>query len=114
MLQKWHNYSSVTLEMKGIGFETISVVAIFAGLRTRDYVHRVTPLRFRRPTGESHRVRKIRRVYRDQKGDKIFVHFVVETESSRSFDIVYDPRMSVWKLVLEVDQELLFDRVYRG
>ena len=100
--------------MNGIGFETINVLAVFAGLRTQDYVHRVTPLKFRRATGESHRINKIRRVYRDQKGDKIFVHFVVETESSRHFDIVYDPRLSVWKLVLEVDQDLLFERAYRA
>jgi hypothetical protein len=99
--------------MKRAGFETIIVLAVFAGLRSHDSVHRVTPLRFRRATEEVQRIRKIRRVYRDQNGDKILVHFVVETETSRYFDIVYDPKLSVWKLVLEVDQELLFDRVHR-
>ncbi len=90
-------------------FERIHVLAVFAGKQSRDYVYRVTPLRFRRASGERHRIRKIRRVYRDQKGARVYVHFVVETEESRFFDLVFDPNASIWKLILEVDSSAMIE-----
>jgi len=89
--------------MNGGAPEKINVLAVFSGLRNRDYVHRVTPLRFRRTDGSVHKILKIRRVYRDQKGSRIFVHFVIQTEEDRYFDIVFDPLLSVWQLLLEID-----------
>jgi hypothetical protein len=90
-------------------FEPIRVLAVFAGSKTKDLQHRVTPLRFRTSKGELHRIDRIRRVYRDQKGTKTFLHFVVVTEQGRYFDIVFDPLNSLWKLVLEVDTAFLVD-----
>jgi len=93
-----------------VAFETINVLAVFAGMRSRDYVHRVNPLRFRRACGELHRIARIRRVYRDQKGARVYVHFVVQTEEERYFDLVFDPHLSLWKLVLEIDRTVMIER----
>jgi len=88
-------------------FEIIHVLAVFAGSGGRDYVHRVQPLRFRRPSGEVFKISKIRRVYRDQKGKRIYVHYVVQTEQERYFDLVFDPQLSLWKIVLEIDRSVM-------
>ena len=90
-------------------FEIIHVLAVFAEGKSGEYVHRVQPLRFRRKNGEVHRISKIRRVYRDQKGSKLFVHYVVQTEANRFFDIVFDPRLSIWRIVLEVERDMMVD-----
>jgi hypothetical protein len=39
------------------------------------------------------------------------VHFVVVTDQGRYFDIVFDPLLSLWKLVMEVDTAFLVEDV---
>ncbi|MEQ9824825.1 MAG: hypothetical protein ABQ298_10610 [Puniceicoccaceae bacterium] len=61
---------------------------------------------FRTPSGQSHRIRKIRQVYVDRKGSHAHIHYMVETETSAIFDLVFDTAKLRWFLVQELDDTL--------
>ncbi len=84
--------------------ERINVIAVFAGFRMDACPRKITPLRFLLPTGEKHKVQKIRRVYTERNGDTRHIHFVVQTDQQRFFDIVYDSKEMSWLLLLELDK----------
>ena len=87
----------------------INVTALFAGFKTPGAARRVTPLAFALESGESHRVAQIRRVYTDKVGDALHIHFVVRTGADRYFDLVYDSKDMTWRMVLEIEDALLFN-----
>jgi len=87
----------------------INVTAVFAAFKTPDFQRRVTPLRFALESGETHEIVQVRRSYADRVGGALHVHFVVKTAEGRYFDIVFDSRDLAWRLLVEVDDALLFN-----
>ena len=90
--------------------EKINVIAVFAGFDDNGkFPKRITPIRFKLPSGEVHRIRRIRRSYTDKVGQSYHIHFVIVTTENRYFDILYDSLTMYWYLVVELEEELFFN-----
>jgi hypothetical protein len=93
--------------MQKAELEKINVIASFAGFNTNRQKKRIIPHRFLTQRGETHVVTEVRRTYTERVGDSQHIHFVLETQSGRFFDIVYDSKQITWYLVLEIEDALL-------
>ncbi len=90
-------------------FTPINVFNIFAGFKTPKIKQTITPFRFDLPTGESHQIATIRQTHKERVGQATHFHFVVQTREKRYFHIVFDTGELQWRLIQELDPELLFN-----
>ena len=89
--------------------QKINVISAFAGFKDGEiFTKRITPLKFKLPNGDVHKIKRIRRSYTDKVGQSYHIHFVVVTTEDRYFDILYDSMTMYWYLVVEVEDELFF------
>ena len=94
-------YITSSVKMQNAEIRKINVLAVFAAYKTRDYRRKITPLKFKLESGESHKIANIRRVYTDKAGNAFYVHYVVESTEGLFYDIVYDTKKACWFLVVE-------------
>lgn len=92
-------------------FERITVFSVTRGFKSDKLKFHITPFRFDRRNGESHKVTEIRQCYRDKKGGATYLHYVIRTYDKRIFHIAYVTSNQSWYLVNDVEQELLFDEL---
>jgi hypothetical protein len=78
------------------------------GFRHPEIPHQITPYRFETRDGDRHRIAQIRQVHRERVGKAFHYHFVVKTDEQRYFHLVFDAQTLTWRMVQEVDEELLF------
>lgn len=90
-------------------FETITVYSVTRGFESGKLKYRVTPFRFDRKNGESHKITRIRQCYRDKKGSVHYLHYVITTYDKRIFHIAWVSSTQQWYLVNNVEDELMFD-----
>ncbi len=95
--------------MQRAELKKINVLALFAGFKSPSARRRITPRSFAFQNGDIHRISEIRRSYTERVGDTIHVHFVIRTKEDRYFDIVYDSKKMTWFMVVELEENLLFD-----
>ncbi|MCH8494453.1 MAG: hypothetical protein LAT57_02315 [Balneolales bacterium] len=91
--------------------DKINVIASFASFTTSKQKRRIAPHRFLTPKGETHVIAEVRRSYTERVGDSQHIHFVVQTQQGRYFDIVYDSKQIAWYLVLEIEDEFINQKV---
>lgn len=92
-------------------FETITVFSVTRGFASEKLKFQITPFRFDRRSGESHKITEIRQCYRDKKGSVLLIHYVVRTYEKRIFHIAWVSSTRQWYLVNDVEQELMFDEL---
>lgn len=87
--------------------DKINVIASFASFTTNRQKRRITPHKFLTRKGDTHVVSEVRRTYTERVGDTQHIHFVIQTNEGRFFDIVYDSKQIAWYMVLEIEDDLL-------
>ncbi|HKJ45177.1 MAG TPA: hypothetical protein VJ991_05035 [Balneolales bacterium] len=95
--------------MQHAELKKINVVATFASFRTAKIKRRITPLKMMFESGEVLDISQIRRTYTDKVGDTTHIHFVIQSHDGRFFDIVYDSKKMLWMMVVELEENLLFN-----
>lgn len=92
-------------------FETITVYSVTRGFESDKLKYQITPFRFDRKNGESHKITQIRQCYRDRKGSVQYLHYVIKTYDNRIFHIAWVSSTQQWYMVNNVEDELLFDEL---
>lgn len=89
-------------------FPPINVLNVVRGFHQPKIQHHITPFRFELQNGEKHQIEQIRQVHRERVGKGSHYHYVVRTKERRYFHIIFDTATLIWRMVQEVDEELLF------
>lgn len=92
-------------------FERITVFSVTRGFDSDKLKFHITPFRFDRSNGESHKITEIRQCYRDKKGSALITHYVIRTYDKRIFHIAYVSTSQSWYMVNDIEEELLFDEL---
>ena len=89
-------------------FPPVNVLNVIRGFHKSKLPHHITPFRFEMRNGETHQIKQIRQVHRERVGKSYHYHFVVLTKEDRYFHLIFDSVSLIWRMVQEVDEELLF------
>ena len=96
--------------MQKMTHDKINTIAAFSGFSGKGgFKRRITPIRFELPSGEVHKVKRVRRTYTDKVGSSLHIHFVIVTQKERYFDLLYDSGSMNWYLVVELEENLFFN-----
>ena len=90
-------------------YPAINVLNVMRGFQNPKLPHRITPYRFETHDGQTHKVARIRQSTTQRVGQGHHYHYVLKTEESRYFHIVFDSNTLTWRLVQEVDEQLFFN-----
>lgn len=90
-------------------YPSINVLNVFRGFATGKLRLKITPYRFQLPDGRSFVVKKVRQMTTQDVGGFRHYHYVLQTTDDRYFHIVFDSGKLAWKLIQEIDEELLFN-----
>lgn len=90
-------------------YPPVNVLNVVRGFPQPKIPHQITPFRFELQNGEKHQIARIRQMHRERVGKGFHYHYVVCTREQRYFHLVFDAVSLIWRLVQEVDEELLFN-----
>lgn len=89
-------------------FPPINVLNVVRGFHQPKLQHHITPFRFELRNGEKYQIEQIRQVHKERVGKGSHYHYVVRTKEQRYFHLIFDTTTLIWRMVQEVDEELLF------
>ncbi len=89
-------------------YPPINVLSVFRGFNQPKLRHHITPFRFELRNGDIHQIEQIRQAHRERVGKGFHYHYVVRTKEQRYFHLIFDTTTLIWRMVQEVDEELLF------
>ena len=87
--------------MRANNYPPINVLSVCRGISGKKIPYHLTPYRFSMQNGETYRIKKIRHFHKDRKGKGEHFHYVVTTEESRYFRLLFDTNSFTWRLIEE-------------
>ena len=87
--------------MKAKNYPPINVLSVCRGILDEEIPYHLTPYRFTKQNGETHRIKDIRHFHKDRKGKGEHFHYVVRTRENRYFRLLFDSNSFTWRLIEE-------------
>ena len=91
--------------MNAENFEAINVLNICKGFNREGLQHRLTPYRFMRADGRSHKILEIRHFHQEIKGGYRQLHYHVITGDGHRCRLLFDTGMFTWRLIEDRNQD---------